>query len=90
MGATLWSAARLACAGAAAGLAGTRLLAALIGNALYSVPGSHRGLLYGVTTTEPLILASAVAGLLVTAVTAAAVPARRVVRIDPVEALRAE
>lgn len=82
--------ARLAVIGAAAGLAGVFALAALIGSALYIVPGSHDGLLYGVTTTDPAILACAFGGLVLVAIAAGAVPARRVTRMDPVRALRSE
>jgi ABC-type antimicrobial peptide transport system permease subunit len=52
------------------------------------VPGSHNGLLYGVSTTDPVLLASAFAGIVVVALVAAAVPARRVAQLDPVVALR--
>ena len=44
---------RVAGAGGLAGLVATLVLARIIGNALYLVPGEHNGLLYGVTTTDP-------------------------------------
>ena len=50
---------RVAGIGGLAGLAATLVLARVIGNALYLVPGEHNGLLYGVTTTDPVALAAA-------------------------------
>jgi putative ABC transport system permease protein len=47
-----------------------------------------RGLLYGVTATDPLTLMLAVVTLLVVATVASYLPARRAARIDPVRALR--
>jgi putative ABC transport system permease protein len=47
-------------------------------------------LLYGVSASDPATLAGAAAVLLLVIVTACAVPARRAMRIDPVEALRSE
>jgi predicted lysophospholipase L1 biosynthesis ABC-type transport system permease subunit len=87
---SMWRTARIAIAGGILGLAGTFLLAAVIGNALYTVQGSHEGVLYGVTTTEPAILAMAFTGLIAIALVAGAVPARLVTRVDPVRALRSE
>ena len=49
-----------------------------------------RGLLYEVSPLDPLTLIGVVAVLLVTAAGAAAIPARRATRIDPVTALAAE
>src|SRR5690606_25363095 len=43
--------------------------------------------LYGLTATDPLVLASVAAVLSAVAVTAGALPARRAARIDPVTAL---
>jgi ABC-type antimicrobial peptide transport system permease subunit len=43
-----------------------------------------------VQTTDPVILGSALAGLLVLALAAGAVPARGVARLDPLDALRPE
>jgi putative ABC transport system permease protein len=81
---------RLAAVGAIIGLAATVAIARLLGNALYLVPGEHSGLLYGVTTTDPAMLISAFAGVLVVATAAAGVPARRISRLDPAETLRSE
>jgi len=90
VGSALWQAARIGITGGAIGLALTLAIGRLLGNALYLVPGSHNGLLFGVTTTDPAILSSAFVGILVVAMLAGAVPARRVARVDPLEALRAE
>ena len=87
---SMWRTARVAAVGGLIGLGATFALTALIGNALYTVQGSHSGVLYGVTTTDPAILTSAFAGLIVLALIAGAVPARLVTRIDPVRALRSE
>ncbi|HEY0872735.1 MAG TPA: ABC transporter permease [Vicinamibacterales bacterium] len=81
---------RLAAIGAIIGLAATLAIARLLGNALYLVPGEHSGLLYGVTTTDPAMLASALVGVLLVATAAAGVPARRISRVDPAETLRSE
>ena len=64
--------------------------AVVIGDALYLVPGSHNGMLYGVKTTDPLMLATAFFGIVAIAFIAAIVPARRVNRVDPVATLRME
>jgi putative ABC transport system permease protein len=87
---SVWRTARVAIGGALLGLAGTFVFAALIGNALYTVQGSHSGLLYSVRTTDPVSLASACAGLVLIALVAGALPARHVARVDPVRALRSE
>jgi ABC-type antimicrobial peptide transport system permease subunit len=68
----------------------TLAIARLMGDALYLVPGEHNGLLYGVSTTDPAMLASALAGIVLVALVAGAIPARRVGRVDPVLALRNE
>ena len=64
-------------------------LARVVGNALYLVPGEHNGLLYGVTTTDPMSIAAAIA-LIVVAALAGVVPARQATRVDPLVALRQE
>jgi ABC-type antimicrobial peptide transport system permease subunit len=72
------------------GLVGTLAVARLLGNSLYLVPGSHNGLLFGVSTSDPVILGGAVVGTLGVAVAAGLVPALRVGRVDPSVALRNE
>jgi ABC-type antimicrobial peptide transport system permease subunit len=49
-----------------------------------------RGFLYGVTSNNPFVLAGAVLLLCAIALSASLLPARKVVHLDPVEALRAE
>src|SRR3989442_1786271 len=70
---------RLAVAGVGVGvigaLAATRVLSSLV---------------YGVSTTDPLTLASTAAVLIVSAAFASWVPARRATRVDPMLSLRAE
>jgi ABC-type antimicrobial peptide transport system permease subunit len=73
------SAARLLAIGIVAGLA----LTALADRAL-------RGVLFGVSPLDPAALAAAVAILVLVAGFAVAIPAFRVSRIAPIEALRAE
>jgi putative ABC transport system permease protein len=65
--------------GSAVGAAATQLLARPLS-----------GLLYGVTTSDPAVLALAAGCLFVVAMTAAAVPAWRAARVDPLVALRQE
>jgi putative ABC transport system permease protein len=87
---TLWQWGRLGVIGGVLGIAATLALARVIGNAWYLVPGSHNGLLYEVTTTDPAALSLSFAAIILVALAAAAVPARRVGRVDPVLALRSE
>ena len=75
-------------AGGAAGLGISLLVAKLSGNAWYLVPGQHEGLLYGVRTTDPVVLGSAFVAILMVALSAALVPARAVARLDAVNALK--
>jgi putative ABC transport system permease protein len=49
-----------------------------------------RSLLFGVTTLDPSTFAAVAALLVVVALSASYVPARRAARVDPVVALRAE
>jgi ABC-type antimicrobial peptide transport system permease subunit len=81
---------RVAAAGAGAGLIGVFVIARLLGNALYLVPGQHGGLLYGVRVTDPVAVAVACVALLAVAIAASAVPARQAARVDPLITLRAE
>lgn len=78
-GLVLRSAGRLSLIGAAAGLG----LAALGAQAIGAV-------LFGVRAHDPLTFAAAPIIVLLTGVAAAAVPARRATRVDPITALRAE
>jgi putative ABC transport system permease protein len=81
---------RLGAAGIALGLVLSLVLAAAIGNALYTVQGEHSGILFDVSTTDPLTLAGACGALLFVAALAGAVPARRAMRVNPLVALRSE
>ena len=58
--------------------------------ATFAVRKSFAGLLYGVAASDPLTLAGAASLLLLAVAAASALPAARAVRINPVEALRAE
>ena len=49
-----------------------------------------RELLFGVSATDPRVLGAAALALMLVALAAAAVPARRVLRVDPASALRSE
>ncbi len=69
----------LALTGAVAGLAGAYWLARAIGS-----------LLYGVSAADPASFLGAVAALVLVALIAVAIPARRAARVDPVAALRNE
>jgi putative ABC transport system permease protein len=88
--AAVWRTSRPAVIGGAAGIGVVLVLARLIGNALYLVPGSHNGLLFGVTTTDPATLILAFAGLVSVAVLAAALPARQLTRLNPMATLTAD
>jgi ABC-type antimicrobial peptide transport system permease subunit len=88
--AALREALSVAAAGSAVGLTATLITARVLGNALYLVPGEHNGLLYGVTTTDPVALIGAAVGLLGVALCASAFPARGLAKLDPLTALRLE
>ena len=90
LGGALGESARIALAGTALGAALALLIARLIGNALYLVPQQHSGILYGVTTTNPLALGGACAAVLVVATLSGLGPARRATRVDPIVVLREE
>ena len=88
--ATLWESVRFGLVSGVSGLAIVLVIARLLGNALYLVRGEHNGLLYGVTTTDPIVLGGAAAALILIATLAGVIPARQVARVDPLIALRAE
>jgi len=75
----LGNGAKLAVAGAVLGTASALLFTRLM-----------RGLLFNVSPNDPLILASSAALLVIVAVAACIVPARRAASIDPMSALRTE
>jgi putative ABC transport system permease protein len=58
-----------------------------VGGAL-ALSQSMRGMLFGVTPTDPATLAAVTALLVATAAAAAYLPARRATRVDPVQVLR--
>ncbi|SDS65965.1 ABC transporter permease [Opitutus sp. GAS368] len=71
--------ARLVLVGIAAGLAGYLALSSIVG-----------GLLYGVAATDPATLAIAPVVLALAATAACLLPVRKAIRVNPLEALRAE
>jgi hypothetical protein len=86
----LWHAARFGVAGAAIGVTAAIGVAVWLGDALYLVPGKHNGMLYKVSTTDPVALGTAAVGVIVIALISGAIPARRLSRVDPVTTLRAD
>ncbi|HEX5214502.1 MAG TPA: FtsX-like permease family protein, partial [Vicinamibacterales bacterium] len=86
----LWQAGRVGIAGGLIGVAAALILSRALGDALYLVPGSHNGLLYGVTTLDPLMLGAAFIAIVALALGAGLIPARRVGRVNPMLALRNE
>jgi len=57
---------------------------------IYLANGLIRGLLVGVSPSDPLTLLAAALGLLLVTMVTCYVPARRVLRIDPAQLLRHE
>jgi predicted permease len=79
LGLVLWQGTRVALIGVAIGIAGAFALTRLM-----------TGLLYGVAATDPATFAGLALLLIVVAMAACYLPARRVMRVDPVAALRCE
>ena len=75
----LWDALKLTVAGVVVGVGGSLL----ISRALASLK-------YGIHAADPVTLAATSVALIVVAVSASLIPARRATRVDPIEALRAE
>jgi ABC-type antimicrobial peptide transport system permease subunit len=75
----LWHGMRLILIGAAVGIAGAFALSRLLAR-----------LVYGVSTSDPLVFTAVPLVLICVAFIASYVPAMRATRIDPIEALRAE
>ena len=69
-------------------LVGAGVVLGLVG--AVAARGLLRGILYGVSASDPWILAMAVALIAAAAVLASYVPSRRAARLDPLEALRCE
>jgi putative ABC transport system permease protein len=90
LGLALGQAMRLGIAGTLLGLAVALLAGRLLGSALYMVPRVHNGILYQVSTADPLTLSCACLTVLTVATLAGLVPALRATRVDPMVALRCE
>jgi putative ABC transport system permease protein len=86
----LGQATRLGVIGTALGLAASFTISRVLGTSLYLVPKQHNGLIYGVSTTDPLTLTCASLLLVIVSALAGLLPARRATRVDPVVALRCE
>jgi putative ABC transport system permease protein len=87
---TLGDSLRLGVAGTVLGLGVCLALSRAIGDALYLVQGRSLGVIYGVTTTDPLTLVCAAAAVLCLALLAGIIPARRAMQIDPALALKSD
>jgi ABC-type antimicrobial peptide transport system permease subunit len=79
LGLVFWSAAKLALAGCAVGLLGAAAASQLL-----------QSFLFGVSPFDPLVLAVAGVVVVMLALAASLLPARRAASIDPMKALRAE
>jgi putative ABC transport system permease protein len=88
--ASLRESARFGVIGGALGLTAALVLARLLGSALYLVEREHEGVLYGVTTTDPVALAAAAIAVVVVATISGVIPARQATKVDPLIALRSE
>lgn len=81
---------RLLIPGIALGLGLALALGRLLSGMLYLVPQEHEGLLYGVSTHDPLVLTAATLLLAALTLLSSFFPARRATRVDPMTALRNE
>ena len=82
--------ARLAIIGLAIGIVASAGLARLMASILYGIPDEQPAMLYGVSASDPLTMAAASLLLVVVALLACYIPARRAMRVDPMVALRYE
>jgi putative ABC transport system permease protein len=82
--------ARVTATAAIAGTAVALVIGRLLGSALYLVPHQHTGVLYGVSTHDPLSMVAAVGAVGAIALAASVAPASRAARVEPVEELRSE
>jgi putative ABC transport system permease protein len=80
----------LGVSGLALGVAISLAIGRVLGNALYLVRGEHEGLLYQVSTLDPLTLILSCVFLVAVLFLASYIPARRAMRVDPMVALRYE
>ena len=85
-----WQTFCLVLLGSTIGLAFSLVLGSLSGNRLFLVPHQHAGILYGVSTHDPLSFAFAAVMLVLFASVAALFPLIRAMRVDPNIALRCE
>jgi len=81
---------RLLFPGIVLGLTLALALGRLLRGMLYLVPQEHDGLLYGVSTYDPLVLTATTLLLAALTLLGSFFPARRATRIDPTTALRSE